>query len=172
MAKIGIKFKKLPSKGNNLMSKKHSFTAVIINAGGGGAFVEVPFDVEKAFGSKKPRVKAAIEGVPYRGLLVRMGGEHHILIVLKGIREQIGKTFGEKVKVVVEADVEPRVIEIPKELLKLFKKEKSAKLFFDKLSYTHQKEYVQWINEAKQDETRQRRILKTIEMLNDGQKGR
>jgi hypothetical protein len=154
------------------MAKKHSFTAVIINAGGGGAFVEVPFDVEKAFGAKKPRVKALIEGVPYRGLLVRMGGEHHILIVLKGIREQIGKTFGDKIKVVVEADVEPRVIEVPKELSKLFKKEKDAKSFFDKLSYTHQKEYVQWINEAKQDETRQRRILKTIEMLKDKQRGR
>jgi hypothetical protein len=154
------------------MAKKHSFTAVIIHAGGGGAFVEVPFDVEKAFGAKKPRVKALIEGVPYRGLLVRMGGEHHILIILKGIRAQIGKTFGDKIKVMVEADVEPRVIEIPKELLQLFKKEKNAKSFFDKLSYTHQKEYVQWINEAKQDETRQRRILKTIEMLNNSQKGR
>jgi hypothetical protein len=154
------------------MAKKHSFIAEIINAGGGGAFVEVPFDVEQAFGSKKPRVKAMIEGVPYRGLLVRMGGEHHILIVLKGIREQIGKTFGDKVKVVVEADVEPRVIEVPAELLKLFKKEKDAKIFFEGLSYTHQKEYVQWINEAKQEETRQRRVTRTIEMLKDKKRGR
>jgi hypothetical protein len=154
------------------MAKKHSFSAEIINAGGGGAFVEVPFDVEEAFGSKKPRVKALIEGVPYRGLLVRMGGEHHILIVLKGIREQIGRTFGDKIKVVVEADSEPRVIEVPKELMALFKKEKEAKKFFNELSYTHQKEYVQWINEAKQDETRQRRVTKTIEMLKDKKRGR
>jgi hypothetical protein len=154
------------------MTKKHSFTAVIINAGGGGAFVEVPFDVETAFGSKKPKVKAMIEGVPYRGLLVRMGGEHHILIILKGIREQVGKTFGEKIKVTVEPDTQPRVIEIPKDLLKEFKKEKQAKTFFDSLSYTHQKEYVLWILEAKKDETRERRIMKTIEMLKNGQKGK
>jgi hypothetical protein len=154
------------------MSKKHSFTAVIINAGGGGAFVEVPFDVEKAFGSKKPRVKALIEGVPYRGLLVRMLGEHHILIILKGIREQIGKTFGDKIKVTVEADTQPRVIEIPKDLLKELKKEKQAKLFFDSLSYTHQKEYVQWILESKKEGTRQRRIAKTVEMLLAKQRGR
>lgn len=154
------------------MSKKHSFTAVIINAGGGGAFVEVPFDVEKAFGSKKPRVKAMIEGVPYRGLLVRMGGEHHILIILKGIREQIGKTFGEKIKSTVEADTQPRVIEIPKDLLKELKKEKEAKLFFDGLSYTHQKEYVQWIMDSKKEDTRARRIAKTIEMLMSKQRGR
>ena len=55
------------------MPKKHTFTATIQNAGGGGAFVEVPFDVEKAFGSKKPKVKAMIEGVPYRGLLPAWG---------------------------------------------------------------------------------------------------
>ena len=83
------------------MKQKHTFTATIIDAGGGGAFVEAPFDVEKAFGLKRPKVKAMIEGVPYRGLLVRMGGPNHMLIILKGIREQIGKTFGDEVKITV-----------------------------------------------------------------------
>jgi len=46
------------------MSQKQTFTAIIQNAGGGGAFVEVPFDVEKEYGSKRPRIKALIEGVP------------------------------------------------------------------------------------------------------------
>ena len=55
------------------MTKKHTFKATIQNAGGGGTFVEVPFDVEKAFGSKKPKVKAIIDGVPYRGTLVQNG---------------------------------------------------------------------------------------------------
>ncbi len=152
------------------MPKKHTFTATIQNAGGGGAFVEIPFDVEKAFGAKKPRVKAMIEGVPYRGLLVRMGGPNHILIILKGIREQIGKTFGDKVKITVEPDTEPRVIEVPKDLMKELKKHKEAKAFFDTLSYTHKREYVMWINEAKKEETRQNRIVKTIGMLKKGKK--
>lgn len=152
------------------MTNSKTFTAVIKNAGGGGAFVDVPFDVEQEFGSKKPKIKAMIEGVPYRGLLVRMGTECHLLIVLKGIREQIGKTFGDEITVTVEPDTEPRVIEIPAELKKAFKAEKEAKSFFDKLSYTHQKEYVNWINEAKKEETRQNRILKTIEMLKKGTK--
>jgi hypothetical protein len=153
------------------MTQKQTFTATIQNAGGGGAFVEVPFDVEAAFGSKKPKVKAMIEGVPYRGLLVRMGGPNHMLIILKGIREQIGKTFGDEVTVSVEPDVEPRVIEIPKDLLKELKKDKEARTFFDKLSYTHRKEYVRWVEEAKREETRQNRIVKTIEMLKKGKKG-
>jgi len=148
--------------------KTETFTATIQNAGGGGAFVEIPFNVEKEFGSKRPKVKALIEGVPYRGTLVRMGSEHHMLIILKGIREQIGKTFGDEIKVTVESDAEPRLVEIPKDLIKEFKKDKQAKAVFDKLSYTHQKEYVRWIEEAKRAETRQNRIIKTIEMLKKG----
>lgn len=152
------------------MTNRKTFTAVIKNAGGGGAFVDVPFDVEKEFGSKKPRIKAMIEGVSYRGLLTRMGTECHMLIILKGIREQIGKTFGDEITVTVEPDTEPRVIEVPAELKKAFRTEKEAQAFFDKLSYTHQKEYVMWINEAKKEETRQNRIQKTIEMLKKGRK--
>ena len=154
------------------MTKKNTFSAVIQNAGGGGAFVEVPFDVEAAFGEKKPRVKAMIEGVPYRGILTRMGTEFHMLIILKEIREQIGKTFGDEVTVTVEPDTEPRVVEVPAELRKAFRTEKEARAFFEKLSYTHQREYVMWINEAKRDATRQSRIAKTIEMLKQGKKVR
>jgi len=145
--------------------KKHAFTATIQNAGGGGAFVEIPFDVEKAFGSKRPKVKAMIEGIPYRGILARMGSECHLLLILKEIREQIGKTFGDEIKITVEADTEPRVVEIPKDLLAELKKDKTAMEFFSGLSFTHQKEYVKWIEEAKKEETRARRIAKTIEML-------
>ena len=154
------------------MPKKHTFTATIINAGGGGAFVVVPFDVEAAFGSKRPKIKALIEGVPYRGTLVRMGTECHLLLILKSIREQVGKTFGDEVKVSVELDVEERVVAVPAELKQLFKSEKEAKTAFEKLSYTHQKEYVKWIEEAKKEETRQSRIVKTIEMLKERKKGR
>lgn len=153
------------------VSNKQTFTAIIQNAGGGGAFVEVPFDVEAAFGSKRPRIKALIEGVPYRGILTRMGTECHLLIILKEIREKIGKTFGDKVTISVEPDTEPRVIELPAELGKAFRAEKKAKAFFDTLSYTHRREYVMWINEAKREETRQRRVAKTIEMLKQGKRG-
>lgn len=153
------------------MTNKQTFKAVIQNAGGGGAFVEVPFDVETVFGSKRPKIKAMIEGVPYRGILTRMGSECHLLIILKEIREQIGKTFGDEVTIMVEPDTEPRVIEIPNDLMKALKKDKEAKAFFDKLSYTHQKEYVTWVREAKKEETRQKRIVKTIEMLKQGKRG-
>ncbi len=164
------------------MSKKHTFTAAIQNAGGGGAFVEVPFDVEKAFGSKRPKIKAIIDGIPYRGTLavsprqagsrgpngVRMGSERHMLLILKSIREQTGKTFGDEVHLIVKADTAPRVVGIPDELKRAFKTEKKAKAFFEKLSYTHQKEDVTWINDARKQETRQARVIKTVELLKKG----
>jgi hypothetical protein len=150
------------------MTKKHTFKAVIQNASGasgGGAFVEIPFDVEKAFSSKKPKVKALIEGVPYRGTLVRMGTECHLLLILKSIREQVGRTFGDEVRVSVELDVEERVVTVPLELKRAFKSDKEAKAAFERLSYTHKKEFVTWIEQAKREETRARRVARTVEML-------
>ena len=147
------------------MNNKQTFTAVIQDAGGGGAFVEIPFDVEKEFGSKQPKIKAMIDGILYRGTLVRMGRPNHMLLILKGIREQIEKTIGDKIEVTVEPDEEPRLVQIPKDLAAEFKKDKQAKAVFDKLSYTHRKEYVRWVEEAKKDETRQSRIVKTMTML-------
>jgi len=152
------------------MSQKHSFKAIIQNADGGGAYVEIPFDVEAAFGSKRPKVKALIEGVPYRGTLTRMGTECHILGIRKEIREQIGKTFGDEIEITVEQDTEPRVVEIPRELAEAFEREKAAAEYFNSLSYSHQKEYVGYLTEAKKEETRARRIAQTIEMLKKGKK--
>lgn len=150
------------------MPKKHTFTATIQNAGGGGAFVEVPFDVEQAFGSKRPKVKALIEGVPYRGTLVRMGTECHLLLILKEIREKVGKTFGDEIKITVEPDTEPRVVDVPPDFAKALGKVKAAQTYFNSLSYSHQREYVGYITEAKREETRTKRIDRTIEILKQG----
>ena len=154
------------------MAKKHTFTAVIQNAGGGGAYVEIPFDVEEAFDSKRPKVKTLIEGVPYRGTLTKMGTDCHILGIRKEIREQTGKTFGDVVEIFVEEDTEPRMVEIPLELAEAFEIEKDAAKYFTSLSYSHQKEYVGYITEAKKQETRARRVAQTIEMLKKGKKAR
>ncbi|HZW38472.1 MAG TPA: YdeI/OmpD-associated family protein [Ignavibacteriaceae bacterium] len=71
-----------------------------------------------------------------------------------------------------EAEVKPekKVVEIPEELKKVLAKHKDAKAVFDKLAFTHQKEYALWIKEAKKEETKERRLNKTIEMLLEGKK--
>jgi hypothetical protein len=153
------------------VANKYSFKGVIQDAGGGGAYVEVPFDVEQAFGSKRPKVRAVIEGIPYRGTLVRMRSQCHILGILKSIREQTGKTVGDDVQVTVELDTEPRMLELPEELRTALLKEKDAASFFNSLSYTHKQEYVNYILEAKRPETRFKRTGKVIDGLKQGKKG-
>ena len=147
------------------MTKIHVFHAVIENAGDGGAYVRIPFDVEEAFGKKRVPVKAAIDGQPYRGLLVRMGGTYHILLILKEIRRKIGKDFGDEVEVALEEDLEPRLVAVPPDLRQALDQDPAARAAFEKMSYTHRKEYVNAILKAKREQTRRSRIAKTIAML-------
>jgi hypothetical protein len=152
------------------MSHKHKFRAVIEDAGNRGAFVTIPFDVEQTFGKKRVKVKATIAGEPYRGSLVRIGGDYHILGVRQEIREKTGKTFGDEIELEIEEDTERREVSIPQDLKQALEDDPEAGDIFSQLSYTHQKEYVQWIEEAKRDLTRQRRVDQTIEMLKQGNK--
>ena len=99
-----------------------------------------------------------------------MGEPCHILVILKNIREKVGKDFGDEIEVMVEEDLEPRVVEVPPELAQALAQDPQAESFFQRLSYTHQKEYVTWVESAKQETTRNSRIAKTIEMLKQGKR--
>ena len=156
----------------HLNPPRHRFRAVIEDPGGGGAYVNIPFDVEQVFGKKRVKILATIDGEPYRGTLVRMGTPCHMLLILKEIRQKIGKSFGEEVEVTLEEDTAPREVKLPPDLLDALEASPEAKAFFLQLSYTHQKEYAQWIEEAKQEATRQRRLEKTVQMLLEGRRTR
>jgi len=71
---------------------------------------------------------------------------------------------------VIEQDTEPRVVTVPKDLQKLLDENLRGKAFFEKLSYTHRKEYVTWIESAKKEEKRQRRLERSLEMLQENVK--
>ena len=153
------------------MTKRKSFTTLIHSNDSGGAFVIIPFDVEAEYGKKRVKIKAWFDGEPYRGSLVRMGSPDYVLLVRKDIRTKIGKQPGDEVTVQLMEDNEPRVVKIPSDVQDLLDQHPAEKGFFDTLSYTHQKEYIQWITGAKRDETRERRKLKAIEMMKAGKKG-
>lgn len=150
--------------------KKYAFTARIEPGPGGGAFVTFPYNVEEEFGTQgNVPVQATFQGVPYSGSLMRCGGQVHMIGILKAIREQIGKQLGDRVDVQIWKDDVVRTVEIPADLAALLKKEKLLPVF-EKLSYTHRKEYVRWITEAKKEETRAARLAKSIAMLRKGVK--
>ena len=67
-----------------------------------GAYVEIPFDVQAAFGKGRVKVLATFDGVPYNGSLVRMGTLGHIIGVRKDIRAKLGKQPGDTVHVTVQ----------------------------------------------------------------------
>jgi bacteriocin resistance YdeI/OmpD-like protein/uncharacterized protein DUF1905 len=131
----------------------------------------IPFDVRETYGTGgQVKVKASFDGEPYRGSIAPMGGGRHVIGIAKAIRAAIGKDVGDRVKVVVEPDTDPRTVEVPPDLAAAFRKSPAAKRAFEKLSYTHRKEYVRWIEEAKKPETRERRVQKTLEMLREGKR--
>lgn len=138
------------------------FTAKIQVLDNGGAYVEFPGDVEKLFGVPgRVPVRATFGGVPYRGSMVRMGFPKHILLILKEIREKLGKGAGDPLKVSVELDDQPRVVVLAPDVEAAYKKAKVLDRY-RAMSYSHQRERNLWIEDAKQAETRARRIAKSV----------
>lgn len=145
------------------MSKTYRFKAKIMRRIGGGAWIEFPYDAKKEFGTGgRIPVKATFDGEPYRGSLVRMGGPCHIIGILKSIREKLGKDAGSTVSVVLEKDTGERVVDVPADLSAALKKNPAARKLFEKMSYTHRKEWARYVGEAKAAETRLRRAGKAL----------
>lgn len=146
------------------------FNAEIVAGRGGGALVEVPFSVREVYGTGgQVKVRATFDGHDYRGSIAPMGGGVHILGIRKDIRAAIGKDIGDSVEVTIVRDTEPRVVEVPPELAAAFEDAPDAAERYEALSYTHRKEYAQWVAEAKKQETKDRRAAKAIEMIRQGQ---
>ncbi len=105
-----------------------------------GAYFLVPFDVPKVYGTKaQVKVRGTIDGYPYRGSIANMG-EGHCMGVKKEILQAIGKSGGDKVKVVMEIDTEPRIVVVPEDFQQALENHRQAKETFEAFSYTHKKE--------------------------------
>lgn len=150
------------------------FEATIIQHGNMNAgFVEFPFNTMELFG-KKGQVKVNVlfdEKVQYRGSLSKMKAEHHFLLLTQEVRAALGKSFGDSVSVTLWEDKEERVVEIPEDVLAVFQKNEKAFELYQKMSFTHRKEYMRWITDAKKTETREARKIKMIDMILAGKKG-
>ncbi|HVF45366.1 MAG TPA: YdeI/OmpD-associated family protein, partial [Pyrinomonadaceae bacterium] len=139
--------------------------------GGEVCSIDIPFDVEKTFGGRgRVPVRGTLNGAPYRTAVFRMGGDCHFMVVNRQLRAAAGVRGGETVPVTMERDDEPRVIEPPADFARALKSNKEARATWDTLSYTHRREHVQHIEEAKKPETRRRRIEKSVETLAAGKK--
>jgi hypothetical protein len=144
------------------------FRAKILQSGKTAAGIEVPAKVVTALGtSKRPPVRATINGFTYRTSVASMGGKF-MLGVPPEFREGAKVAAGDTVEIDLELDTQPREVAIPPDLASALARDAGAKKFFDGLNYSNQRRLVMAIEAIKSPEARERRIGKTVEQLSEG----
>lgn len=131
---------------------------------GSMCFIPVPFDPAPLFGRVRAPVKVTLNGYTYRSTIASMGGT--VCIPLRrSNREAAGLEGGETLSVTLDLDTEKREIKPPVDLVQALKATPPAWDRWRELSYSHQREYVEAIEEAKRPETRTRRVEGAVRMI-------
>jgi hypothetical protein len=146
--------------------RQHIFKVKLIGEHGKStAALKPPFDVVEVFQRKgRVPVKGTINGFPFRSSLMNMG-DGHMMAVNAQMRAGANCKGGDTVSVVMELDEDERRVEVPAPLKKIVASDSKTKEAWDQLSFTHQKEWVRAIEDAKKPETRQKRIAAMLDAL-------
>jgi hypothetical protein len=144
------------------------FRATVELGGKTATGIEVPDSVIESLGtSKRPAVRVTINAYSYRTTAVRMGGRFLVPLSAEN-RTCAGVAANDEVDVDIVLDDAPREVALPDDLDAALDAE--ARAAYDALSYTHRKEWVRWIEEAKKPATRATRVEKTVAGLRAGKK--
>ena len=145
---------------------KATFTTPVVQAEGKNATgLRVPAEAVAALGTqKRPKVTVSLNGYTYRSTVAAYG-DVFMLPLSAAHREAAGVKAGDSVEVTIELDLAPRTVEIPADLAAALSEKPGATAAFDALSYTIRKEYVRQVEEAKAQETRDRRIAGIVGKL-------
>jgi hypothetical protein len=118
-------------------------------------------------GARRFPVLAAVNGYEWRTTVTRMRGEF-VLGFSRAVRDGARVETGDTIEVEITLDRAAREVDVPAALTEALVGDPQARAAFDRLAYTHRKEYARWIDEAKRPETRARRIIQALEMLRQG----
>jgi hypothetical protein len=130
--------------------------------------IHIPDEIVEALGSgRRPPVKMTIKGYTYRSTVAVVSGRF-MVGVSADHRAGAGVAGGDEVDVDIELDTAPREVAVPADFAQALDAEPAAKQTFDGLSNSNKGWHVSAIEGAKTDETRQRRIRKSIETLREG----
>jgi hypothetical protein len=144
------------------MSSKKFKTTIVRD--GGMCFIPVPFDPAPVFGKVRAPVKVTLNGYTYRSTIAAMGGT--VCIPLrKSNREAAGLEGDETLDVRLDLDTEKREVKPPADLAKALKAAPPAWERWQELSFTHQREYADAVEDAKKPETRARRIESAVRAI-------
>jgi hypothetical protein len=128
----------------------------------------VPDSVVEALGSgRRPAVTVTINGYTYRNTVAVMGGEYWLGVSAEH-RAAAGLSGGDEIDVELALDTAPREVDVPPDLAAALDAEPVARATFDALSYSNRSWHVLQVAGAKTDETRQRRIAKSVAILKAG----
>ena len=147
------------------------FTVTLERVGKTATMFRVPFDLEEAFGRARPPVLVTIRDHTWRTTPGVYEGVGHI-VVNRSVKAATGVDAPERVQVTMEVDTKPRTVTVPRDLAEALADDAAAKAAFGALSFTHRREYVEWVEEAKRPETRERRIAGTVERVKKGETAR
>lgn len=145
---------------------KRRFTVELERVGKTATMFRIPFDLTETFGRARPPVKVTIRGHTWRTTPGVYGGVGYIG-VNRAVKAVTGIDAPDRVAVVMELDTEPRRVRLPNDLARALANAE-AKDAFARLSFTHRREYVEWVRDAKRPETRRRRIEQTVERVRAG----
>jgi hypothetical protein len=130
--------------------------------------IQIPDEVVEALGAgKRPPISVTIKGYTYRSTVAVMGGVYMVGVSADN-RAGAGVKGGDDVDVDVELDTAPREVSVPPDFATALDAEPNARRTFEGLSYSNKSWHVLQIEGAKTDETRQRRIAKSVEALKAG----
>ena len=144
------------------------FRAALETEGKTATGINVPAEVVDALGGgKRPRVTVTINGHTYRSSVAVLGGRYMLGVSAEN-RAAAGVEGGQVVDVELELDTAPREVTVPPDFVSALAAEPAAQATFAGLSYSNRSWHVLQIDGAKTDETRQRRIAKSVEALRAG----
>jgi hypothetical protein len=118
-------------------------------------------DLKELYGRARPPLRVTIRGHSWRTTPGVYGGVAWIGLN-KDVRTAAGVDAGDRVRVRMELDTEPRTVGLPDDLRAALAGDTVAHSAFDMLSFTHRREYVEWVEEARRPETRTRHIAATV----------
>lgn len=145
-----------------------AFDSVVELGGKTATGLPVPDDVVAALGGgKRPPVQVRVGGHTYRSTVAPMGGRYFVPLSAEH-RVAAGLSAGDAVRVELTLDTQPRTVEVPADLRAALDAEPAAASYFDGLAFSHRKEWVRWVEEAKREQTRLDRIERTVATLREG----
>ncbi len=151
---------------------EHTFDAVLeLESENGGVYFLVPPTVDTTSGPRGPlKVRVRIDGFPLQTALSTLTDGTPGIVVPRVVRNAVGKTWGHTVHVELARDTAPRQVSVPEDFADALLITSGAREKFERLSYSHQREYVRWVEAAKKDDTRRKRVVEAAEMVAAGKK--